>query len=277
MSTFFFCFSYSDLVPTSSSDLLAVATWCNFAQKERLSLRKIMKLFPPIATYFYIAYMISQIWPDSVLVKLLWSTEIQIIVRDCGVFYEEGIRIFTFHLCFRITLLTKSVWTVFRCFSVFVRPLHSNAKHINSWHKRFVSKEHQDTFCPVIKLNLLLDLFIGAGAIFWLTVPWWCIGAMHHRSKTLWWCITGPGEQVGFNPGTKDGAQRLPRAARIPPALQRWYQLGTERGEELCDVITPSMEVRTFLRVRQGGFMSRANRPGSFNFSGRPLLVWGWR
>lgn len=107
-----------------------------------------------------------------------------------GFFYEEGIRIFTFHLCFRITLLTKSVWTVFRCFSMLVRLLHSNAKHINSWQKCFVSKEHQDTFCPVIKLNLLLDLFIRAGAIFWLTVLWWCICAMPRQSKMLWWCIT---------------------------------------------------------------------------------------
>lgn len=175
-----------------------------------------MKLFPPIVTYFSIAYMISQIWPDSILAKLLWSTEIQIIVGVCvGFFYEEGIRIFTFHLCFRITLLTKSLWTVFRCFSMFVRPLHSNARHINSWQKHFVSKEHQDTFCPVIKLNLLLDPFIQAGAIFWLQscgdVLVWCIVKVRCCDDVLREGWGGEGA-VWFNCGTEDRVRVLPGA-----------------------------------------------------------------
>lgn len=132
----------------------------------------------------------------------------------CCCYYGEGITISTFHLCFRITLLTKSVWTLFRCFSIFVRPLHSNAKHINFWHKRFASKEHQDTLCPVIKLNLLLDLFIQASAISWLTVLWWYIGVVHRQSKMLWWCITrSTREQIQFNPDAKNRVQGLLRAS----------------------------------------------------------------
>lgn len=165
------------------------------------------------------------------------------------------------------------------CQTTALQRLHHNAKHIHFWHKCFFSKEHQDTFCPVIKLNLLLDQFTQAGAISWLTILWWCIFAVHHQSEMLWWCIIRrTGEQIQFNPDTKDRVPGLFRASWLYHPAEILALLSAGLRAEWRSVWYNHIEWKAFaffFSFFPPFFSSWATQTGWANFSRRSLLSWG--